>query len=99
VRKMPPPAPSHLDRLESTIRRLLDAYEVLLARAAAAEARVGELETALRDLAAGRIDPVALAEEVRSLEQRNARLQDRVTRARAAVDRMAGRLQFTTEER
>ena len=52
-----------------------------------------------QDLSAGRIDPTALAEAMRVLEQRNEQLVDRLTRAQAAVERMMAQLQFTSEER
>ncbi|HEX6307801.1 MAG TPA: hypothetical protein VFZ69_06410 [Longimicrobiales bacterium] len=91
--------PTELDRLELTIRRLLESHEMLERRAAAAESHVRELEAAMQELAAGRLDPVALGEEVRTLQQRNATLENRLLRARESVDRMMSRLQFTMEER
>lgn len=91
--------PPELDHLELTIRRLIDSHQMWERRAQAAEARARELEGAIQDLSAGRLDPTALAEEVRLLEKRNASLVDRLSRAQAAVDRMMARLQFTAEER
>jgi HAMP domain-containing protein len=91
--------PPELDHLELTIRRLIDSHQMWEKRAQAAEARARELESAIQDLSAGRLDPTALAEEVRLLEKRNASLVDRLSRAQAAVDRMMARLQFTAEER
>ena len=91
--------PPELDHLELTIRRLIDSHQMWEKRAEAAEARARELESAIQDLSAGRLDPTALAEEVRLLEKRNASLVDRLSRAQAAVDRMMARLQFTAEER
>lgn len=91
--------PPELDHLELTIRRLIDSHQMWERRAHAAEARARELEGAIQDLSAGRLDPTALAEEVRLLEKRNASLVDRLSRAQAAVDRMMARLQFTAEER
>jgi predicted RNase H-like nuclease (RuvC/YqgF family) len=91
--------PPELDRLELTIRRLLESHARCERRAAEAEARVRELEAALGDVSAGRLDPVTLAEEARALEERNAVLQERLSQARAAVDRIMGRLQFTAEDR
>ncbi|MBR9989344.1 MAG: hypothetical protein KFH98_06270 [Gemmatimonadetes bacterium] len=88
-----------LDRLELTIRRLIESHESWQKRAAAAESRVRDLETAMQDVSAGRLDPVALAETVRTLEQRNESLAQRLTLAREATDRMLARLQFTAEER
>ncbi|HSK20266.1 MAG TPA: hypothetical protein VK912_14025 [Longimicrobiales bacterium] len=91
--------PPELDHLELTIRRLIESHQTWEKRAQAAEARARELESAIQDLSAGRLDPTALAEEVRLLEKRNASLVDRLSRAQAAVDRMMARLQFTAEER
>lgn len=99
MRKTRETVPPELDRLELTIRRLIESHQSLEKRALTAESRVRELETAMQDLSAGRINPVELAEEVRVLETRNASLLDRLTRAQEAVDRMIARLQFTTEER
>lgn len=91
--------PPELDRLELTIRRLIESHQLWEKRALSAESRVRELESAIQDLSAGRLDPTALAQEVRVLEQRNDSLLDRLTRAQAAVERMVARLQFTSEER
>jgi HAMP domain-containing protein len=91
--------PPELDRLELTIRRLVESHQLWEKRALSAESRVRELESAIQDLSAGRLDPTALAQEVRVLEQRNDSLLDRLTRAQAAVERMVARLQFTSEER
>jgi hypothetical protein len=99
VRRMRDTTPPELDRLELTVRRLIEAHLLWQKRAEAAESRVAELESAIQDLSAGNIDPTALAEEVRVLEQRNESLLDRLTRAREAVERMMARLQFTSEER
>ena len=99
MRKTRDTTPPELDRLELTIRRLIESHQLWEKRAQAAESRVRELESAIQDLSAGRLDPTALAEEVRALEQRNHSLLDRLTRAQAAVERMMARLQFTAEER
>lgn len=99
MRKTRDAVPPELDRLELTIRRLIESHQLWQKRAEAAEARARELESAIQDLSAGRIDPTALAEAVRVLEERNGRLVERLTRAQAAVERMMARLQFTSEER
>jgi predicted nucleic acid-binding Zn-ribbon protein len=99
VRKTQQATPPELDRLELTIRRLIESHGLLEKRAMAAEERIRDLEGAIQDVSAGRLDPVALGEEVQSLEQRNALLEDRLVRAHAAVERMMARLQFTAEER
>lgn len=98
MRKTRQKLPSELDHLELTIRRLLEAHDTWRDRAAAAETRIRELEKAVQELSAGRLDPVALAEDVRTLEERNASLHDRLTRAHTAVERVMARLQFTAEE-
>lgn len=99
MRKTRQNLPPELDHLEATIRRLLESHDTWRERARAAEARIRELEEAVQELSAGRLDPVALAEDVRTLEERNASLHDRLTRAHAAVERMMARLQFTAEDR
>jgi hypothetical protein len=92
-------ASPELDRLELTIRRLIEAHDGWRHRAATAEARVRELEAALQDVAGGRFDPVAMAEESDRLEERNRMLRERLDRARAVVERMTARLHFGEEER
>jgi predicted RNase H-like nuclease (RuvC/YqgF family) len=92
-------APPELDRLELTVHRLLEAHDTWRRRAEAAEARIAELEAAVRDLSSGSLDPVALGDEVRTLQEQNAALRERLGRAHEAVQRMAGRLQFVEEER
>lgn len=90
--------PAELDTLELTIRRLLDDHHAWRRRAEAAEARVRELEAAMEEVSSGRLDPIALAEEARLLEERNQELRERMDQAHAAVLRMSARLQFTEEE-
>jgi hypothetical protein len=87
-----------LDRLERTVRALLDRHVALIARADAADNRVRELELALRNVSAGEIDPMALAERTRELEAENRDLLDRLTRARESVHRILARMRFTEEE-
>jgi hypothetical protein len=99
VRKPRPALPPELDQLELTIRRLLEAHDGWQRRALVAESRIRELEVAVDDLSGGRIDPVALSEEVNRLEERNRSLVERLTQAHAAVQRMLARLQFTEENR
>lgn len=91
--------PAELDSLELTIRRLLDSHRAWRQRAETAEARVRELEQAMDDVSTGRLDPVALVEEARRLEERNRELRERMDQAHAAVLRMSARLQFTEDER
>jgi chromosome segregation ATPase len=90
---------AELDRLELTVRRLLESHDAWRQRAEAAQARVAELERTVRDLSTGSLDPVAMAGDVRSLEAENRELKDRLVKARAGVQRMQARLQFVEEER
>jgi seryl-tRNA synthetase len=99
VRKPGNITPPELDRLELKIRRLIEAHDAWRRRAEAAEARARELEATVRELSSGRLDPVALADEVRALEERNQALRERVSQAQDAVQRMLARLQFVEEER
>lgn len=92
-------APAELDRLELTIRRLLEAHDAWRQRALDAEARVADLDAALKAVSEGRLDPVALADAVRSLEQKNRALRDRLQRADETVQRILTRLQFVEEGR
>ncbi|HSJ06366.1 MAG TPA: hypothetical protein VK936_06680 [Longimicrobiales bacterium] len=91
--------PPELDRLELKVRRLLDAHDSWRRRAESAEVRARDLEATIRELAAGRLDPLALTDEVRALDERNRALQDRMDTARTAVQRMLARLQFAEEEK
>jgi hypothetical protein len=99
VRKSRHVAPAELDRLELTIHRLLDAHDAWRERAIAAESRVAELDAALDGLKTGKLDPVALSDEVRTLEERNLALRDRLQRADETVQRILARLQFAEEVR
>ncbi|HUF50729.1 MAG TPA: hypothetical protein VMN60_07850 [Longimicrobiales bacterium] len=98
MRKTRQAYPQELDRLELTIRRLLEAHDALRRRADAADARVTELASTVRDLSGGAIDPVALAGEVERLERSNRELRERLQRAHEAVERIRARLQFAEEE-
>lgn len=97
--KKPDGAGAELDRLTANVRRLLADWEDWRRRVAAAEARVLELEAALRDVTSGGVDPVSLANRVASLEQENRFLARRLDRARESVRRISARLQFLDEAR
>jgi hypothetical protein len=92
-------APPELDRLELSVRRLLESHDAWRRRASHAEARVSELEQTVQQLSEGSLDPVALAERVRLLEERNRSLRERMDAAHDAVQKMLARLQFAEEER
>ena len=98
MRKTRQAYPPELDRLELNLRRLLEAHDALRARAESAEARVAALEGAVRDLAAGSIDPTQLASDIERLEAANRELRDRLQRAHESVERIRARLQFAEEE-
>jgi len=87
-----------LDRLEHAVRKLLVEHDALRSRVRATDDRVRELELALRNVSAGEIDPVALAERTRELEAENSELLDRLGRARDSVQRILARMRFTEEE-
>lgn len=91
--------PIEWDRLELSVRRLLDDYDRWRERARSAERRIGELEAALRDVAGGHLDPIALSARIEELEAENRELLDRLGRARERVVRLVDRLRFLEEER
>jgi predicted RNase H-like nuclease (RuvC/YqgF family) len=86
------------DGLETAVRRLFEHNDALRERVEDAEARIRELELALRDVSAGRVDPVALAERVEALETENQQLNERLDRARHSVQRILARMRFVEEE-
>lgn len=87
------------DRLELTIRRLMDDHDAWRRRAQSAETRVRELEAALQDVSTGRLDPVAMSARAQSLERENRLLNRRVRKAHAAVERILNRIQFVEDDR
>lgn len=91
--------PAEWDRLELSVRRLLDDYDRWRERARAAENRIRELETALRDLAGGLLDPLALSARVDALQAENQELRVRLERARERVTTIMARLRFLEEQR
>lgn len=89
---------TELDALETAVRRMLERYDALQARVDASAERVRELEQALGNVSTGGIDPVALAERTRALEEENRDLIDRLDRARDSVKRILARMRYTEEE-
>lgn len=81
-------------RLEAAVGSLLEQHVAWRGRAAAAERRIQELEAALSAVSSGRLDPVGLAEQLRSYEHENRLLRDRIDRAAEVVERIQARLQF-----
>jgi len=94
------PAPTALpewDRAERAVRRLLEDRDAWQRRATLAEKRVRDLEGALRDVAAGTLDPLQLSEQAQTLEIENRRLQERLSQARETVERILDRIDFAGE--
>ncbi len=87
------------DRLELSARRLLQEHADFRRRARRAEARVGELEGALREVAHGTIDPVDLQKRLQNAERENTELRRRLSEARERVRRIIARLRFLDESR
>ena len=90
---------TEVQRLAVLVRRLLSEWEQYRRRVTIAEARVKEIESALRDVTTGGVDPLALAQRVQALEQENRFLARRLDRARESVKRISARLQFLDEDR
>jgi hypothetical protein len=85
--------------LAAAVQRLLAEWEEWRQRALKAESRAVELEGALRDMASGTVDPIALANRLQALEQENRFLARRLDRARESVHRISARLQFLDDSR
>jgi len=90
--------PPEWDRLELAVRRLLEDNDALRRQVASADDRLRETEQALKNVSAGDLDPMALAERARLLEEENRDLADRLSRARESVQRILARLRFAEEE-
>jgi len=91
--------PPEWDRLELSVRRLLDDYDRWRRRARAAEQRVETLEATLRDVAAGAIDPAEMSRRIEALQAENRDLRERLDQARERVRRLVERLRFLEEDR
>lgn len=89
-----PVRPGTWDRLELSVRRLMDDYQVLKARAASAEARSQELEATLASISGDGPDPIELNRRIVELEAENRHLLERLQSARAEIERIMARLQF-----
>ena len=95
----PRTAGAELSELTVIVRKLLLEYDQLRASARTSESRIRELESALRDVSSGGVDPIALNQRVTALEQENRFLARRLDRARDSVKRISARLQFLDEDR
>lgn len=96
---LPSRPPAEWAHLELAVRRLLDEHQELQRRAHLAEGRARELETALKEMAGGQLDPIALAKRVDALEAENRDLKNRLDEARETVQRIIARIEFMEEER
>ena len=94
-----PGFPVEWDGLEAAARRLLDEFQALRRRAAAAEHRIRELESGLAQLRSGGVDPLALQARNQQLEAENRALLARVDDAAERVRRLLARTHFLEEER
>lgn len=94
-----PTLPPEVDRLELTVRRLMDEHGQWRRRAQRAERRVAELEAALKGVTSGEFDPLALGSQLEAAQRENQALRDRLDQARQTVDRITARLQFLEDER
>jgi predicted nucleic acid-binding Zn-ribbon protein len=94
-----PAAAPEWDRLEQSLRRLLAQHDALRKRASAAEERARALESALKQVSSGKLDPVALSEKADTLERENRVLAKRLNQAHETLERIMGRLQFLEDER
>ncbi len=91
--------PPDWDRLEDAVSRLLEEHDAMRDRLQAANERVRELEDALSAVTSGDLDPVALSEQVELYERDNRALMNRLSQARAAIERIQARLQFLEDDR
>lgn len=85
------------DRLELAVRRLLDEHTAAKGRVREVEARIMELEGALRRVSSGDIDPLALAARAEELAAENKVLRERLEVARDKLNRLLRRLRFVED--
>lgn len=90
--------PDDFARLQDAVRRLLDELAGYRARAERAERKNAELETTLRDLSSGALDPMQLREGARKLKTENEELRRRIVEARDRIRRLVARFDFLREE-
>jgi seryl-tRNA synthetase len=91
--------PQEWQRLESSVRRLLDEHADYRSRLESAEARVRELESTIEQVSVGTLDPQALTEEVERLRDENRQLEARVAKAAAKVRALLSKIQFLEDDR
>lgn len=96
--RAPVPLPDEYVRLERAVRRLLDELAGHRARARLAEARVEELDRALREIGTGELNPVKLRDGLRKLEAENRELRRRMVQAQDRIRRLVARFDFLRED-
>ncbi|MEX2528538.1 MAG: hypothetical protein WEA09_12950 [Gemmatimonadota bacterium] len=83
--------------LEETVGRLLDRLKALRERLEVSDARVAELDRALRSRSSTSDDPLGMADRLRMLEEENEMLRNRLERGADVVDRIQSRVRFLEE--
>ena len=83
--------------MEETVGRLLDRLQALRERLEVSDARVAELDRALRSRTATSEDPLGMADRLRALEGENQMLRRRLERGAEVVDRIQSRVRFLEE--
>jgi chromosome segregation ATPase len=96
--RTPPQLPAEYQRVERIARRLADELAGYRARTRLAEGRAAELERALRDVGSGALDPIALRDRIRKLEEENKELRHRIVGAQDRIRRLVTRFDFLRED-
>lgn len=94
-----PRPPAEWNELELAVRRLLQARDAWRRRAIEAEKRASELESTVRALSSGELDPVALSARVEELTAENQALRERLESASKRVRSLIQRLDVLEEPR
>ncbi|MGD8319447.1 MAG: hypothetical protein PVJ02_03305 [Gemmatimonadota bacterium] len=85
--------------LEQTVGRVLERLGDLKLRAESAEARSAELQELVRRFTGDEAEAGRLLSRLRSLEEENADLRERVEKGREGVERLLARIRFLEEQR
>lgn len=83
--------------MEETVGRLLDRLQALRERLEVSDARVAELDRALRSRTSTSEDPLGMADRLRALEGENQMLRSRLERGAEVVHRIQSRVRFLEE--
>ena len=90
--------PENFARLETRVRKLLEELAGYRARAEMAEERSAKLQKTLNEVSSGDLDPVQMRERMRSLEDENEALRNRIAEAEERIRRLVARFDFLREE-